>query len=57
MVIAARPYKPKDKAKAGDAVLVVERWIMARLRHHRFFTLATVNLNRSINRLCALYPP
>jgi len=42
-VIPARPYKPKDKAKAENAVLVVERWIMARLRHHQFFTLAELN--------------
>lgn len=42
-VIPARPYKPKDKAKAENAVLVVERWIMARLRHHTFFTLAELN--------------
>lgn len=42
-VIPARPYKPKDKAKAENAVLVVERWIMARLRHHRFFSLAELN--------------
>jgi transposase len=32
-VIPARPYKPKDKAKVENAVLIVERWIMARLRH------------------------
>ena len=42
-VIPARPYKPKDKAKAENAVLVVERWIMARLRHNTFFTLAELN--------------
>lgn len=42
-VIPARPYKPKDKAKAENAVLIVERWIMARLRHQTFFTLAEVN--------------
>jgi len=28
--LPARPYKPKDKAKVENAVLVVERWIMAR---------------------------
>jgi transposase len=39
----ARPYKPKDKAKAEVAVQVVERWILARLRHHTFFALAEVN--------------
>ncbi len=43
VIIPARPYKPKDKAKAENAVLVVERWIMARLRHMTFFTLAALN--------------
>jgi len=42
-VIPARPYKPKDKAKAEVAVQIVERWIMARLRHQSFFTLASLN--------------
>jgi transposase len=48
-VVPARPYKPKDKAKAEVAVQIVERWIMARLRHHTFFTLAS--LNQSIRLL------
>jgi len=43
VIIPARPYKPKDKAKAENAVLIVERWIMARLRHMTFFTLAAAN--------------
>ncbi|MEX2354162.1 MAG: IS21 family transposase [Gammaproteobacteria bacterium] len=42
-VIPARPYKPKDKAKAEVAVQIVERWIIARLRHHTFFSLAELN--------------
>jgi transposase len=42
-VIPTRPYKPKDKAKAEVAVQVVERWILARLRHHTFFSLAELN--------------
>tara|TARA_B110000503_G_scaffold130096_1_gene203079 strand:+ start:241 stop:1761 length:1521 start_codon:yes stop_codon:yes gene_type:complete len=42
-VVPARPYKPKDKAKAENAVLIVERWILARLRHHSFFSLAELN--------------
>ncbi len=42
-VIPARPYKPKDKAKVEVAVQIVERWIMARLRHQSFFTLASLN--------------
>jgi transposase len=48
-VIPARPYKPKDKAKAEVAVQIVERWIMARLRHQTFFTLS--ELNQAIARL------
>ena len=42
-IIPARPYKPKDKAKAENAVLVVERWILARLRHHTFLSLGQLN--------------
>jgi transposase len=42
-VLPARPYKPKDKAKAEAAVLLVERWILARLRHQTFFSLAELN--------------
>jgi len=42
-IMPARPYKPKDKAKAEVAVQIVERWIMARLRHQNFFTLASLN--------------
>lgn len=42
-IVPARPYKPKDKAKVEVAVQIVERWILARLRHHTFFTLAALN--------------
>ncbi len=42
-VISARPYKPKDKSKAEVGVQIVERWILARLRHHTFFTLGSLN--------------
>jgi len=43
VIIPARPRKPKDKAKVENAVLVVERWILARLRHVEFFSLAQLN--------------
>ena len=43
VIVPARPYKPRDKAKAEVAVQIVERWIMARLRHQTFFTLAALN--------------
>jgi transposase len=42
-IVPARPYKPKDKAKAEAAVLLVERWILARLRHRTFFSLQELN--------------
>jgi len=42
-ILPARPYKPKDKAKVEVAVQVVERWILARLRHQNFFSLHALN--------------
>ncbi|XOV78138.1 MAG: IS21 family transposase [Aestuariibacter sp.] len=42
-VMPARPYKPKDKSKAENAVLIVERWILMRLRHQVFHTLSGLN--------------
>jgi len=42
-VIPARPHKPKDKAKVEGAVLLAERWILARLRNRQFFSLGEVN--------------
>lgn len=50
-IVPARPYKPKDKAKAEVGVQIVERWILARLRHETFFTLAA--LNQAIRGLLA----
>ena len=42
-ILPARPAKPRDKAKAEVAVQVAERWIVARLRHDTFYTLAAIN--------------
>ncbi|BAD40282.1 transposase-like protein [Symbiobacterium thermophilum IAM 14863] len=42
-VIPARPRSPRDKAKVENAVLVVERWILAALRNHTFFSLHDAN--------------
>ena len=42
-IVPARPYKPRDKAKVEVGVQVVGRWILARLRHQRFFSLAELN--------------
>jgi transposase len=50
-VLPARPGRPQDKAKVEVGVQVVERWILARLRHRRFFSLA--ELNGAIGQLLA----
>jgi transposase len=42
-ILPARVRRPKDKGKVEQSVLVVERWILAALRHHTFFTLAALN--------------
>src|SRR5690606_24258528 len=42
-ILAARPRSPRDKATAESAVQVVTRWILARLRHQRFETVAQVD--------------
>ena len=48
-IIPARVRKPKDKAKAEVGVQIVERWILAALRNHTFFSLS--ELNQAINKL------
>jgi transposase len=48
-VIPARVKKPRDKSKAEVGVQNVERWILARLRNHRFFSL--FELNKAIREL------
>lgn len=42
-LLAARPAHPRDKPKVENAVLVVERWILARLRNRKFFSLLDLN--------------
>jgi transposase len=42
-VLPARPAHPRDKPKVEVGVQLVERWILARLRHRRFFSLAELN--------------
>jgi len=42
-VVPARPRKPRDKAKVEVAVQIAERWIVARLRDQRFFSLCELN--------------
>lgn len=49
VVLPARIRKPKDKAKAEVGVQVVERWILARVRNRKFYSLA--GLNQTIHKL------
>jgi len=42
-VVPARAGKPRDKAVVEANVLVAQRWILAALRHRRFFTVAELN--------------
>ena len=50
-ILPARPYQPRDKATVEMSVLVVQRWILARLRNRQFFSLA--ELNAAIGELLA----
>ncbi len=43
VIIPARVRHPKDKAKAENGVLLVSRWILARLRHRKFFSVEEIN--------------
>ena len=42
-ILPARVRHPKDKAKVESGVGVATRWILARLRNHKFFSLAEAN--------------
>lgn len=52
VVLPARAGKPKDKPKVEGAVLIAQRWILARLRKMTFFSLA--ELNKEIAQLLEL---
>ena len=43
-ILPARPRRPRDKAKVEVAVLIIERWLLGRLRHRRFHRLAELNI-------------
>jgi transposase len=42
-IVPARPYKPQDKSKAELGVKGIQRWILMRLRHQRFFDIDELN--------------
>jgi transposase len=50
-ILPTRPRKPRDKAKVEVGVLIIERYVLARLRNQRFFSL--VELNVAIREIVA----
>jgi transposase len=50
-ILPARPRKPRDKAKVEQAVLIVERWLLGRLRRRIFTSLADVELGELMVQL------
>lgn len=42
-ILPTRVRKPRDKPAAENAVLQVERWVLAPLRHQTFFSLGELN--------------
>jgi transposase len=42
-LLPTRPRRPRDKAKVEAAVLIVERWLLGRLRKRTFYSLAELN--------------
>jgi transposase len=43
VIYPARVRKPQDKSKAELGVLLVSRWILARIRHRQFFGIEELN--------------
>ena len=50
-ILPTRPRKPRDKAKVQVGVLIIERYVLARLRNRRFFSL--FELNAAIREIVA----
>ena len=42
-LLPTRPRRPRDKPKVEAAVRIIERWLLGKLRHRRFYGLAEVN--------------
>ena len=53
VVEPARPLKPKDKPKAEQGVQGIQRWILARLRYRKFFSVD--ELNDAFSELLDIY--
>ena len=52
-IVPARPRKPDDKGSVEVTVLIIQRWILAALRHKRFYSLEEAN--EEILRLLTIF--
>lgn len=43
MIFPARPYEPQDKSPAENGVLLIQRWILFRLRNRTFVSIPEAN--------------
>jgi transposase len=43
-VLPTRPRRPRDKAKVEACVLIVERWLIGRMRNRVFYSLTELNV-------------
>ena len=62
IIMPARPRKPKDKSLAEVGVQIIQRWVLARLRHRTFFSIDELNeqiaywVNELNQRITKTYP-
>lgn len=62
IIVPARPRQPQDKSLAEIGVQIVQRWVLARLRHQVFFSLEELNrqltywMEQLNNRATRTYP-
>jgi transposase len=52
-ILPARARRPRDEGKVEVAALIIERWLLGRLRHRRFYSLAKLNaaISESLRQL------
>ena len=55
-IIPARPRTPRDKSKVENAVLIAQRWIIARLSKQHFYSLHNSSISHLLNIICSSSP-
>jgi hypothetical protein len=57
VVLPARVVKLRDRAKVEVPVQIVQRFVLTKLRHHRFFPPAELNAATRLRNTSAATPP